>query len=150
MSDNWIVLIPVDPHFIPDAEKQSMARIRLAAIAPDADEVEIIISESVQFFDCGTNLEKILCPSCGKEIPLAWWQERMDDDYQKGFKLDRYRTPCCSEASTLRELTYDWPQAFGRFALEAMNPNIGTLEEGHRRELEEILETELIVVYQHI
>ena len=74
----------------------------------------------------------------------------MDDDYQKGFKLDRYRTPCCSEASTLRELTYDWPQAFGRFALEAMNPNIGTLEEGHRRELEEILETELIVVYQHI
>ncbi|MFN6105971.1 MAG: hypothetical protein ACK5EA_16195 [Planctomycetaceae bacterium] len=150
MSDNWIALVPVDPHFIPSPGRQTIARNRLGEIAPDADQIEIIVSESVRFFDCGANFQKILCPSCGKEIALDWWSERMDDDYQDGFKLDRYCTPCCNSASPLHELIYDWPQAFGCFALDVMNPRIGTLENEHRRELEEILETKLVVVYQHI
>jgi hypothetical protein len=150
LSDNWIALIPEDPHFVPEREKQTLARLRLAEIAPDAEEVTVVLSETIQFFDCGTNFESALCPSCGREVPLDWWQERMDEDHEEGFKLDRYSMPCCDAAHTLRELTYNWPQAFGRFALDAMNPNIGILKDEHRRELEEILGTRLIVVYQHI
>lgn len=150
MSDHQIALIPEDPHFIPEPDKQSRARSRLAEIAPDADEVTVVVSETVLFFDCGMNLENILCPSCGREIPLDWWQERMDEDYATGFKLDRYSTPCCNAAHTLRELTYNWPQAFGRFALNAINPNIEKLKDEHQRELEEILGTRLIVVHQYI
>lgn len=74
----------------------------------------------------------------------------MDDDYENGFKLDHYRTPCCNAVKTLHELTYNWQQAFGRFALDAMNPDLGMLEDEHRRELEGILGTRLVVVYQHI
>jgi hypothetical protein len=150
LSDNWITLIPEDPQFVPNAAEQRRARARLAEVAPEAEEIEIKVSEKVKFFDCGANFKRIACPSCGSEIPVAWWQDRMDEDYCDGFKLAAYATPCCSAKSTLHELVYEWPQGFGRFALDAMNPNIGKLEESCKRELEEILGTKLRVIYQHI
>lgn len=129
MSDNWIALIPEDPHLIPDRAKRDRARDRFAEIAPNADEIEVKISETVEFFDCGTNFERVLCPACQSEIPIAWWQDRMEEDYSHGFKLVAYTTLCCEASFTLHELIYEWPQGFGRFVLDAMNPNIGKLEE---------------------
>jgi len=151
MSDNWIVLIPEDPQFIPDAASQRCARERFAEIAPEADEIEIELSDEVRFFDCGGNFERVGCPSCGAEIPLAWWQARMNEDYSgKGFRLAAYATPCCGAKLTLHELAYEWPEGFGRFALDAMNPRIGKLSKRHQRELEDILGTKLRVIYRHI
>ena len=150
MSDNWIALIPEDPRFVPEAAKQRQAADRFAEIAPEADEIEIKVSEAVEFFDCGANFERILCPSCRAEVSFAWWQDRMDEDYGDGFRLATYTTPCCGASCTLHELVYEWPQGFGRFALDAMNPNIGKLEDSYRREFEDILGTKLRVIYQHI
>lgn len=150
MSDNWIVLIPEDPCFIPDAAKRQRARDRFAEIAPEADEIELKVTEKIEFFDCGANFERVLCLSCGAEIPVDWWQDRMDDDSGDGFKLASYGIPCCGKYCTLHELVYEWPQGFGRFALDAMNPDIGELEEEYKREFEAILGTKLRVIYQHI
>lgn len=127
-----------------------MARNRLAEIAPDADVIEIKMSDAIQFFDCGANFERILCPSCRSEVPAAWWRQRMSEDYEQGFKLASYTTPCCGATSTLHKLVYEWSQTFGRFALDAMNPNIGILDDNDKHELEEILGTKLMVIYQHI
>jgi hypothetical protein len=149
MSDNWITLIPEDPTFIPEAGMHSRARDRFAEIAPDADEIEIKVCETVRFFDCGGNFEHILCPSCGSEVPVAWWQDRMNGDYRDGFMLASYATPCCGAQRTLHELVYEWPAGFGRFALKAMNPNIGKLEDRYKQEFEEILGTKLRVICQH-
>jgi len=150
MSDNWIALIPEDPRCVPDAAKQRRARDRFAEIAPESDEIEIKVSEKIEFFDCGANFERILCPLCHAEISVQWWQDRMEEDSDHGFKLATYATPCCGKKCTLHELVYDWPQGFGRFALDAMNPNIGKLEDQYKRELEKILGTKLRVIYQHI
>jgi NAD-dependent SIR2 family protein deacetylase len=150
MSDNWIALIPEDPRLVPDQAKIQRARDRFAEIAPDADEIEVKISETVKFFDCGGNFERVRCPACQLEIPIEWWQNRMSEDYGDGFKLAAYQTPCCGAHSTLHELVYEWPQGFGRFALDAMNPNIGELEERYKAEFEAILGTKLRVIYQHI
>src|SRR5687767_509604 len=113
MSDNWIALIPEDPRFVPDEARQRRACDRFAEIAPEADEIVMKVSERVEFFDCGANMEHVLCPTCRSEIPTAWWQERMDDDFSEGFKLAAYRTPCCGSQCTLHELVYEWPQGFG-------------------------------------
>jgi hypothetical protein len=141
---------PEDPRLIPDQAKRDRALHRFAEIAPDADEIEIRGSETVRFFDCGANFERVLCPACRSEIPTAWWQDRMNEDYADGFKLATYPTPCCGADCTLHELVYEWPQGFGRFALDAMNPNIGKLEDRYRAEFEEILGTRLRIIYQHI
>ena len=150
MSDNWIALIPEDPWFVPDASRQARARDRFAELAPEADEIQIKVYQQVAFFDCGTNLERILCPSCGSEIPIDWWQDRMAEDFSDGFMLAKYATPCCQTPHTLHELVCEWPQGFGRFALDAMNPNVGRLEESFKKEFEEILGTNLRVIYQHV
>ena len=122
----------------------------IAEIAPDADEIKIKVLKKVVFFDCGANLERIGCPSCHEEIEDAWWQERMDEDNNGGYQLKKYAAPCCGAEVALHELEYEWPQAFGRFAIEAMNANIGKLKDKQKRELEKILGTKVRVVYQHI
>jgi hypothetical protein len=150
MSDNWITLIPEDPNHIPDAVRQRRARSRFAEIVPKADEIEIKVSNKIEFFDCGANFECVRCPACGSEIATDWWKDRMDEDCGDGFKLATYATPCCATKCTLHELAYDWPQGFGRFALETMNPNIGELTNRNQRELEGILGTKLRVIYRHM
>jgi len=150
MSDNWITLIPDNPRFVPDLIKQAQARERFAEIAPAADSVEIKVCQKVEFFDCGGNFERILCPSCRLEIPVRWWQLRMEQDYSDGFMLGEFRTPCCTKPVTLNDLIYEWPQGFARFALDAMNPRFGMLDEKYKEELERILGTNLRVIYQHL
>jgi hypothetical protein len=150
MSENWIALIPEDPHFVPEEANRNRARDRFAEIAPDADEIDLKVSETIQFFDCGENFERVLCPGCNAEIPLAWWEDRMDEDYSDGFRMSDYATPCCGARHTLQELVYDWPQGFGRFALDAMNPDIGKLEDRYKLEFEKIVGTKLRVIYQHL
>jgi len=75
----------------------------------------------------------------------------MSADYvEGGFQLAAYATPCCKSAFTLNELIYKWPQGFARFALEALNPRIGKLEDRDKAELEKILDTKLRVIYQRL
>jgi len=151
MSDNWIILIPDDPNCVPDGARQTETRKRFSEIAPDADEIEAKVSGRVKFFDCGANLERIVCPSCSAEISCDWWQDRLDDDFSNdGFKLAQYSSPCCQTAHTLHELIYEWPQGFGRFSIEAMNPNIGELDGQRKKELEDLLGMPLRVIYQHL
>jgi hypothetical protein len=150
MSDNSIILIPEDPHHVPAKSKQKQAFAKFCGIAPDADEIKIIVSETRQFFDCGENFERILCPACRTEVPVHWWQERMIEELRLGNPLHKQAMPCCGARYTMHELIYEWPQGFGRFGLEAMNPNIRKLKPEHQRELEAILGCPLRIIYQHI
>ena len=151
MSDDWIALIPEDPHYIPDPERQKLAQRLFGELAPDAESVEAQTTQVVTFFHCGGNFERVLCPSCGVQAPIEWWQDRMcEDELDEGFKLTKYVTPCCGSEHTLHELNYDWPQGFGRFALCAMNANIGRLDEPAIAEFERILGTKLRTIYKHI
>jgi hypothetical protein len=75
----------------------------------------------------------------------------MDDDHdENGFQLATYSAPCCGGSVGLDELRYEWPQAFARFGIDAMNPNIGELSDQQRSEFERILGTPLRTIYQHI
>jgi len=151
MSDNWITLIPKDFRHVPDGTRQKRALDRFAEIAPDADRIEVKVSDQIMFFHCGGNFERIRCPSCNAEVSTEWWQDRMDDDYvDGGFTLARYVTPCCGARHSLDHLLYEWLQGFARFAIDAMNPNIGKLTDQQQTEFEEDLGTPLRVIYQHI
>ena len=74
----------------------------------------------------------------------------MDEDYDgSGFRLNAFKLPCCQTTCTLNELTYDWPQGFAKFSLEAMNPNIGELPKGEVESFSGILGCSLRVIYKH-
>ena len=74
----------------------------------------------------------------------------MREDCNNDFILATYSMPCCGTSHTLHELVYERPQGFGRFSLEAMNSNIGELPEQGPKELEDILSTDLRIIYRHM
>jgi len=150
MSDNWITIILKEPNYVPEEIRRENARNRLMEIALKFDEVKIFFSDQISFFDCGSNFDRIGCPNCNSDLPGNWWQETMSSDFENDtFKLEKYLTPCCNYSFSLNELIYDWPQGFGKFAIRAVNPDIGLLEKKHILELENILGTELLVIYGH-
>ncbi len=152
MSDNWITLVPREVGFVPTDLNQLAGLALFRSIVPDAEEIEVINSPTLRFFDCGENLEIIRCPHCSGEIDLEWWGAVMDADHAHGggFQLRLHELPCCRREESFDKLIYDWPQAFGRFAMDAMNSNVKALTPDHIASLEQALDCELVVVYQWI
>ena len=151
MSDNWITLIPEDPRFRPGDKEAEVALNIFKELAPEADEIKIINTEGISFYDCGASFESVSCPSCKKELNIEKWHEFMEGDkYKSGFKLQSYQLPCCNANHNLNELICYWNQGFSVFALEAMNPNIGELGAETIGKFESVLGSKLCVIYQHI
>ena len=123
MSDDYLRLIPVNPEYVPDALAREDARRLLIALVPGADEVLAKITDDVKFVDQGRNFERIVCPSCGSELDVRWWQEAMDSAYATKFTDLVVSLPCCHNECSLNDLHYEWSAGFARFVLEALNPN---------------------------
>jgi len=136
---------------MPSNDRQKNAVNRLREIAPESGKIESKISAKIRFVDCGGNFQRISCPSCGGEIPIDWWREQMDKDCDdSGFRLNKLELLCCAAEHNLHELRYDGNEGFGKFSLEAMNPNLGKLRKQQVREFEAILDCPLRVIYRHI
>ncbi len=151
MSDDYISIVPIDPEIVPSQERQGQAERFFREIAPEVDEITVEEADLPQFFDCGSNLDSIACPHCRSQIDRDWWEDTMGEDYAGShFKLAPYETACCGTPVRMNELLYDFPQAFARFGLSGMNPNIGELKDDQIRRFEELLGTKVQVVYQHI
>jgi hypothetical protein len=150
MSDHWIVLIPLDPRAVPSTSAQQAASEMFGRLAPTAEQITSSSYEDAQFFDCGGNFERVVCPSCRAELSNDWWLERMDEDYDDGFRLATYSTPCCKWTGTLNDLIYQWPQGFARFCIEARNANIEVLTDDQLRQLGAALNLPVRAVYRRI
>jgi hypothetical protein len=151
MSDHWLRFIPDDPHFVPTSTAQERAQAYLLTLAPDAD-FAASTDPIIAFWDCGENMERVACPACGGELDLDAWGQLMNDDWsdEQGFTMRSFALPCCGAQHTLHDLRYEPAQGFGRFALSAMNANIGELSADQHTELERLLGCPVRVIDQHI
>ena len=57
---------------------------------------------------------------------------------------------CCGTTVSLNELKYVWPVAFGRFALDAMNPNVERLLPAQLEQLGAAMGCPVREVLQHL
>ena len=152
MSDNCMIVVPVIPEFIPAPKLVQRAKKVVQEIAPEADEISLIEGEQIRLFDCGSNLLSVSCPKCSSPIEFDWWSSAMSSDYHDayGFQLKSLNVPCCGANVTLNQLRYDSNQAFGKFALRAMNPGIEALSDEETGNIESALGCKVSVVYQHL
>lgn len=67
-----------------------------------------------------------------------------------GFDLAPLKLPCCRHTSDLNELLYDWPQAFGRFAVTVLNPGVVEVPASLLAAIEASLDCAVITVRQHL
>ncbi|QND55699.1 hypothetical protein [Mesorhizobium huakuii] len=77
MSDNFLRLVPYDPHWHPDAPAAAAAMKIASGLFPLAEHVAVEYEEGVTFFDAGANTESVHCPFCGSDLE-DWWGEAMD------------------------------------------------------------------------
>jgi len=128
MSDNWLRYVPTDPQFQPSASAAKVAEALLLSFLPQAEKVRSEFTENVGFIDPGANWAGVLCPLCGADAE-SWWGNAMSTSAETDFTNLAVRAPCCHTTASLNELRYVWPAAFGRYVLEAMNPNVQGLSE---------------------
>jgi hypothetical protein len=129
----YLSLIPEEPSYVPPAVAQTQAREAFRAflkkkafhlLDKSESEIEVEVSDDIQFVDQGVNFESVSCPACGTEIESESWKKWMGRSYESKF-IDRSITmPCCGCETDLNALRYDWPAGFARYVLRAVNPNI--------------------------
>ena len=152
MSDNFIVVVPQEANHIPSPEQVETAVAVLRHLLPDAETIDVVEDEQIQFFDCGGNFEAVFCPHCKAELDMDWWGETMSADFDEetGFRMAEHALPCCGASAALNTLRYSFHQAFGRFALSVMSPNVETLTDQAMQDIETALSCKVSIVYQHL
>lgn len=119
MSDYIIKIIPLNPYVHIDIPKVQQA---VGFLKMSFEDVSVATHETPVFVDCGENLEKIICPSCGAEMDFDWWQESMSAAYAKDFESLKIETPCCHRVSSLNDLEYHFPCGFACVEIDIFNP----------------------------
>jgi len=148
VSDFVLSVIPTDPAWQPSREAGERMAAMLQELAPDADELDVDWHEKITAVDCGENLERITCPLCHGSIDTEWYMELLE----QGDKFDHLAVtvPCCSGASTLDALGYEWPCGFARFEVAVWNALWEPLPERTLTELGQVLGHPVRQVLAHI
>ncbi|AZO47978.1 MAG: hypothetical protein EOS58_18720 [Mesorhizobium sp.] len=149
MSDSYLRLVSYDPHWRPGEAAASEAVTIARGLFPRAEHIGVESEEGVTFFDAGANTESINCPLCGSDLE-AWWGEAMDRAAASGFKDLAVVTPCCERPTSLNELRYVWPAAFGSCALTVVNPGETSLAVDQLRRIEQAIGSPLKAIWQHL
>jgi len=149
MSDTYLRLIPSDPDYRPTQDAAEAGVRLLKGFFPRAEGVKTQAEEGVVFFDAGENTESVACPACGVDL-MDWWGDAMDAAHAKEFRDLSVVTPCCAKRTSLNDLVYVWPAAFGSVALEVANPGVSSIAEAQRAAVEQVLGCPVKVVWQRI
>lgn len=128
MSDNWLRYVPLDPKYQPSPAQAHAAERLLTSFFPMAEEVQSEFTEHPTFVHPGANWSGVNCSSCGADAE-DWWGNAMSAAADSDFNNLTSVAPCCGARISLNELHYGWPCAFGRYVLEAKNPNEKSLSE---------------------
>ncbi len=149
MSDNWLRYVPTDPEYQPTRHQAEKAKALLSELLPRAEAISSKFSDSPIFVDPGANFSGVLCPVCNA-VADDWWGEAMSAAAETNFTSLAVQAPCCGSSTSLNEMHYLWPAAFGRYVLEAVNPNENGLARDQLAQLESMLGHSLREIRVHI
>ena len=122
MSDALLRFVPQDPAYVPSSDAAQKAKALLASFLPDAEAIENEVHPTIVFVDPGENWSGVSCPACSADAE-PWWSDAMSSAHESGFTSLVIDAPCCGSSVSLNNLNYVWPVAFGRFVIQALNPN---------------------------
>lgn len=149
MSDSYLRYVPVNPKFQPQPASAASAEALLSGYFPEAEEISAEFLADVEFIDAGSNWSGVFCPLCGEDVE-QWWDDAMDEAAESRFENLDVCTPCCKGKTALNHLRYGWPVGFGRFVIEATNPNSKGLDANQLQALSEAIGCEMQEVAAHV
>ncbi|MBZ9707775.1 hypothetical protein LB543_13685 [Mesorhizobium sp. ESP7-2] len=149
MSDNYLRLVPYDPRWYP-AQHAATAAVNAAhGLFPAAGHIAVEYEQGATFFDAGANTESVHCPFCGSDIE-EWWGDAMNQAAESRFEDLSVTTPCCHRPTSLNDLRYVWPAAFGVCALTVISPGVNSVSSEQLRTIEQAMGSPLKVIWQHL
>ena len=134
VSDNYLRLIPTDPHYMPPDEAGRRASLVVSHALPAADRVQVKRHSQPVFIDQGTNLESVLCPRCRARVAFygdtatatsEWWKQIADQLGGQQVADVRVTMSCCGSSVMFQELQFEWPAGVASFEISIRNPGIG-------------------------
>jgi hypothetical protein len=146
MSENWTILVPVDPSFVPSEEQRQRSWHALVTYVPEAV-ARWETDEHPCFVDAGSNWSGVSCPHCGADLD-EWWSNAMDAAHESDFEHLEVRVPCCSTTQSLNDLDYPWPVAFARSRLVV--DGAPDIRSGVIANVERVLGQPLRIVLRHL
>lgn len=150
MSDNWLLVIPSDPKFVPSEPAQQEAMKQLRSFVPAASSVDVTTSKEIRFIDCGGNWSGVRCPRCDSDVE-AWFFAEMTRVFDESrFQGCSAVIPCCGMSILLEDLRFGCPVGFARFMLEAVNPDVPSLSSEQTIALEKTLGCSIKQIWRHI
>ena len=148
MPDTIIKIIPRNPFDqIPESLLQKGADFLNGAMR--CDSIRIQCSNSPVFVDCGSNLERLVCPECGSKLSFDWWGEIMTRAAKSGFSALEIILPCCGKKNSLNDLKYYFPCGFACCQIDLLNPT-DNLEAALIDSIEKILHCHIRVIKARI
>lgn len=149
MSDYIVKVIPGDPFYRMDARDAQQVVSLLKTRFPTCS-VEAAFYETPAFVDCGGNLVGISCPVCGASLSFDWWRDAMDVSFQDGFSDLSVTLPCCGKASSLNDLSYNFPCGFSCVEFDVWNPPEFFLDEELSAKLQTLLGGRFRTIHAHL
>lgn len=148
MSDYVVKIIPTNPYYHLEGQNtQKIIDVLKTKII--ADNIELKTYDTPMFIDCGSDLEKIMCPICGKTIDFDWWSTAMDTAWNCRFMDLSVNLPCCGSHSTLNDLQYYFPCGFSCVELTILNP-LGEFDHECLSCIQKLLGTSIQCIRAHI
>jgi hypothetical protein len=147
MSSTILKIIPANPAYVPDKIQQDKAKVFLAELYKDK-EIEFYIADLIEFVDQGENFENVSCNLCGQEIKIEYWQNAMDEAYEKQFTDLDFITLCCHKKTSLNDLTYNMTAGFAKFVMTISDAE-NEIDEKDINNLEQILGMRLKIIWAH-
>jgi hypothetical protein len=148
MSDHILMFIPADPEWQPTKEDAEAAASFLRSIVATDSEVTYSFTDEIVFHHPAANWSGVECSICGTDAE-DWFFDAVNDFAIQAHKNLSTITPCCEKRLSLNDMKFIWPAAFGRFSLQAINPNIGSTNAIQEKQLADTLRSPLRKVHAH-
>jgi hypothetical protein len=123
-SGSEIRIIPCNPGAELTKETAILLITYLSTEFPDK-EISGQVDTSISFVDCGECFEKVICPGCGNEIQMEFWQEAMEKASVTNFRDRAIKTNCCNRPTDLNALKYVMDCGFAKTILVVNDPAPG-------------------------
>ncbi|KGF71445.1 hypothetical protein DO97_19555 [Neosynechococcus sphagnicola sy1] len=131
MAEHAFYLVPSDPFYLPDDERNAefFAFFKEVSPLPNANGgYDFEKYDDPVLVDSGDAFEAVICPGCCARLEMLgdgewgehydWWQSVMEQPRNSTVKA-----PCCGTETRVVDFKFDSPGAFARFAVGALEPS---------------------------
>lgn len=154
LFDEWALVIPVDPSFVPDPA----AQLRALQLWSTRDKLgaskALELHDAVRYYPPAEGtLQNVCCPNCRQGVEPEWFEDAVSTAKQSHYTNLLAVIPCCGAFVSLNDLkprSGFLPYGFARFSMRGYQPDPLSLGQITLRQLEGILGCALKVIWLRI